>query len=123
HRADEVVDLLSAEEILLDLVFDDAVPGFLDREARQGFGVRRRRDGHCVHDRVYTSLAELGEREPRHPGAARQRAGLGDGGQIAVRLGGVSWFNHRDGPQPLRTRRTRRKKRFGPQCPPCPPWW
>ena len=37
HRTDEVVHLLRAEQVLLDLVFDDTVTGFLDRQPRERF--------------------------------------------------------------------------------------
>ena len=41
HRPDELVDLPRREEILLDLVGDDAVAGLLDGQRRQRLGVRR----------------------------------------------------------------------------------
>jgi len=82
-----VVDLLRAEEILLNLVFDDAVAGFFDGQAREGLGLRRRRRGHRVDNGVDLLLAELGELEPCLPGAARQRARFSDRGQVAVALG------------------------------------
>ena len=40
HRPDEFVNLLRAEEILLNLVFDDAVTGFLDGEPGERFSVQ-----------------------------------------------------------------------------------
>ena len=84
HRPDEVVDLLRAEEVLLDLVGDDAVAGFFDGEPGERFGLRRRGGGHRVDDGVDALLAELGQLEPGLLGAPRQRAGLGDGGEIAI---------------------------------------
>ena len=86
HRPDEVVDLLRSEEVLLNLVGDDAVAGFFDGEPRERFGLRRGGRGHRVDDGVDAFLAELGELEPRLLGAARERARLGDRGQIAIGL-------------------------------------
>ena len=86
HRPDELVDLLRREEVLLDLVFDDAVAGFLDGEPRERFGVRRRGRGHRVDDGVDVLLAEFRELEPRLLGAARERARFGDRREIAIGL-------------------------------------
>ena len=95
HRTDEGVDLLGAEEVLLNLVFDDAVAGFLDGEPRERFSLRRRGGGHRVHDRVDALLTELGQFEPRLFGAAGQRASLGNGGEVAIGLSRARGFGHR----------------------------
>ena len=57
HRADEVVDLLRAEEVLLDLVGDEPVAGFLDGQPGECFGLARcglrpsrRRSRRCAPD-------------------------------------------------------------------------
>ena len=100
HRADEVVDLLRAEEVLLDLVVDDAVAGFFDGEPREGLGLRRRRGGHRIDDRIDLFLAELSELEPGLLGAARERAGFGNGHEIAVGLRSAYGFGHRGGRSP-----------------------
>ena len=86
HRTDEVVDLLRREEILLDLVFDDAVAGFFDGQAGKGFGLGRGRGGHRVDDRVDTFLAEFRELSQRLFGAARQCTRFGNRSQVAIRL-------------------------------------
>ena len=78
HRADEVVDLLGAEEVFLNLVGHHAVAGFLDRKACKGLGLRRGGGSHRVHYRVDFFLAEFGELEPRLLGAPGERAGFGD---------------------------------------------
>ena len=51
HRPDESVDLLGGEEVLLNLVGDDAVAGFFDGQAGERLGLRRRGRGHGVDDR------------------------------------------------------------------------
>ena len=88
HRPDEVVDLLRGEEVLLNLVVDDAVAGLLDGEPGEGLGLRRGGGGHRVDDGVDLFLAELGELEPGLLGAAREGARLGDRGEVAV---GLRW--------------------------------
>ena len=87
HRPDELVDLLRREEVLLDLVFDDAVAGFLDGQPRERLRLRGRGGRHRVDDRVDLLLAELGELEPRLLGAPRERARFGDRREIAVAWG------------------------------------
>ena len=89
HRLDELVDLLGREEILLNLVGDDPVAGFLDGEARERFGLRRGGGGHRVDDRVDLFLVELGELEPGLLRAAGERARFGDGREIAIGLAGM----------------------------------
>ena len=61
HRPDELVDLLGREQVLLDLVGDDAVAGLLDRQARERLRLRRGGCGHRVDDGVDLFLRELGE--------------------------------------------------------------
>ena len=82
----KLVDLLRAEQVLLNLVFDDAVAGFFDGEPRERLGLRRGRGGHRVDDGVDLRLAEFGELEPGLLGAASQRAGFGDRGEVAIGL-------------------------------------
>ena len=94
HRPDELVDLLRAEQVLLNLVFDDAVAGFFDGEPREGFGLRRGRGGHRVDDGVDLLLAEFGELEPGLLGAARERARFGDRCEIAIGLRRACGFSH-----------------------------
>ena len=77
---------LRREQVLLDLVGDDAEAGFFDGQAGERFGLRRDRRGHRVDDGVDLRLGKLGEDELRFLGAARQRARLGDGREIFVRL-------------------------------------
>jgi hypothetical protein len=59
HRSDEVVDLLGAEQVLLDLVLDDPVAGFFDGKPRECFGVRGGRSSHGLDDGVNPFLAEF----------------------------------------------------------------
>ena len=87
HRADELVDLVGGEQILLNLVGDDAVPGFLDGKRRERFGLRAGGGGDGVHDRIDLRLRELSERSGGHLRATGQRARLGDGREVAVGLG------------------------------------
>jgi hypothetical protein len=86
HWPDEVIHLLRAEEILLDLVFDDAVAGFIDGESRERFGLRRGGGSHRIDNCVDALLAELGQLEPRLLRAPGESACLSDGGQIAIGL-------------------------------------
>jgi hypothetical protein len=59
------------------------------RQAREGFGVRRDGRGHGVNQRVDLLLGEFRERGSGGLRASRERPRLGDGGEIAVRLGHV----------------------------------
>ena len=86
HRADEVVDLLRGEEVLLDLVGDDAVAGLLVREPGERLGVRRHRRRHGVDDRVDLLLGEFSEGGRGRFGAARERAGSLHRSEIAIGL-------------------------------------
>ena len=81
----KLVDLLRREQVLLDLVGDDAVTGFLVREARERFGLRRDGGGHRVDDGVDLILGELREDGGSLPGALRAsvRASL-NGGEVAI---------------------------------------
>src|SRR5262245_11125260 len=126
HRPDEVVDLLRAEQILLNLVFDDAVASLFYGEPREHLRGRRGCGRHRVDDRIDAFLAELGKLEPRLFRAARERSSLGDRCEVTIGLW-RSGFSHRgrDSP-PRRTRRTRRAictccTAF-PPCPRRPPW-
>jgi hypothetical protein len=92
HRADEVVDLLGREEVLLDLVGDDAVAGFLDGETGERFGLRRDGGGHRIHDGVDLFLGQLGQRRGGFPGTANERAGFADRREIAIGLD--RWLSH-----------------------------
>ena len=74
------------EQVLLDLVGDDAEAGLFDGEARQRLGVRRDRRGHGVDDGVDLRLGELGEDGLRALRAARQRARLGNRCEVFVGL-------------------------------------
>ena len=94
HRADEVVDLLRAEQVLLNLVFDDAVGGFLDGEARERLRLRRGGGGHRIDDRVDARLIELGELEPRLLRSAGERTCLGNRREIAIGLRGNGGLGH-----------------------------
>ena len=87
HRPDEVVDLLRGEEVLLDLVGDDAVAGFLVRQPGERLGLRRDGRRHGVDDRVDLLLGQLGERRRGLFGAPRERAGFADRGEVAIGLG------------------------------------
>ncbi len=89
------MDLLGRKQILLDLVLDDAVAGFLNREKGERFSLGSGGRGHRVHDRVDALLAELGELLPRLFGAPGKRPRLGDGSQVAIGLGrsGVSHWD------------------------------
>ena len=88
HRPDEVVDLLRGEEVLLDLVGDDAVAGFLVRETGERFGLRRDGRGHRVDERSICSWENSASAGAAAFARLRERPGLGDGGEVAVRLGG-----------------------------------
>ena len=84
HRPDEVVDLLGAEEVLLNLVGDDAEAGLFDGERGERLSLGRRGRRHRVDDRVDARLVELRQFEPRLLGARRERARLGNRRQVAV---------------------------------------
>src|SRR5581483_9032294 len=86
HRPDEAIDLVGGEEVLLDLVLDDAVARLLDGKPREPLRLGRRRRGHRIDNCVDLFLAELGELHPRLLGTAGERARLGDRGEIAVGL-------------------------------------
>ena len=87
HRPDEVVDLLGGEEVLLDLVGDDAVAGFLVRQPRERLGLRRDGGRHGVDDRVDLVLGQLRQRRRGLLGAARERARFADRGEVAIGRG------------------------------------
>ena len=87
HRPDEAVDLVGGEEVLLDLVGDDAVAGFLVRQPGEGLGLRRGGLRHRVDDGVDLFLGELGEEARGFLRAARERARFVNGGQVAIGLG------------------------------------
>ena len=59
HRPDEPVHAIGGKLILLDLVGDDAESGFLDRELRERFALRRHGGSHRVDDGVDALLREL----------------------------------------------------------------
>ena len=84
HRTDEAVHLLRGKKVLLDLVGDDPVAGFLDRQPGEGLGLSRRRVGHRVDDGVDALLAEFRQLEPRLLGPPRHGARFGDGGEIPI---------------------------------------
>ena len=108
HRPNEAIDLLRAEEILLDFVFDNPVSGLFDGEPRECLSLGCRRGGHRVDDRVDAFLAELGELEPCLPGAPREGAGFGNRGEIAIALGLTYGFRHRQTQRTQRVQRTQR---------------
>ena len=83
HRLDELVDLLRGEEVLLNLVGDDAVAGFLDGEPGEGFGLRRGGGGHGVDDGV--DFSWLNSASSSHACLARRAsARFRDGGEVAI---------------------------------------
>ena len=86
HRPDEVVDLLRGEQVLLDLVGDDAVAGFFVGEAGERLGLGRDRGRHRVDDGVDLFLGELGERVGGLLRAARKGPRLVNGRQVAIGL-------------------------------------
>ena len=59
HRPDELVHVLRPEQVLLNLVGDDAVGRLFDRQARERLGVRRGGRRHGVDDGVDLGLGEL----------------------------------------------------------------
>src|SRR5262249_9504749 len=84
HRLDELIDLLRAEEIFLNLVFNDAVAGFVDRERRERPGPRRG-PGRPPRSRAANLWrADRGELEPRALGARRELARFGHRREIAI---------------------------------------
>ena len=84
HRPDELVHLLRAEQVFLDLVFDDAVSRFFNSESCERFGLRSRRGGHRVDDCVDSRLIEFGDLEPRLLGPPSEGAGFRDRREIAI---------------------------------------
>ncbi len=87
HRPDELVDLLRTEQVLLDLVVDDAVSGLVDSQLGERPGVRRHRGSHRVNNGVDPLLAELGQLEPRLLGPLRERPCFGNRREIAISIG------------------------------------
>ena len=87
HRADEAVDLVGGEEVLLDLVGDDAVARFLVRQAGERLGLGRGGLGHGIDDGVDLFLGELGEETRGLLRAAREGARFVNRGQVAIGLG------------------------------------
>ena len=83
-RLDEAVDLFRREQVLLDLVGDDAVAGFFVREAGEGFGLRRDGGGHRVDQRVDLLLGELRQDGGGFPGPAGERPRLLNGCEVAI---------------------------------------
>ena len=100
HRTDERVDLLGREEVLLNLVGDDAVGRFFDRKPRELLGARARRRGHRVDDAVDLFLAEFRERGRRRFGALRELPGFLNGREIAIGRSG-HWRRTYDALAPL----------------------
>jgi hypothetical protein len=88
HRPDELVHALGREQVLLDLVGDDAVSGLFDRQAGELFGARPGRGRHRVDDAIDLILGELGEERRRLLGALREPARFLNGSEVAVSLGG-----------------------------------
>ena len=89
HRPDELVDLLRREQVLLDLVGDDAVAGLFDGQARERFGVRRDGGGHGIDDGVDLGLRKLGEDElaPAFARRASARASAMEARSLSVCAG------------------------------------
>ena len=75
---------VAREEVLLDLVGDHAKAGFFDGQPREGLGVRPHGGGHLIHDGVDLDLREFSQHRLRGFCAARERARLGDGGEITI---------------------------------------
>jgi hypothetical protein len=94
HRADEGVDALRREEVLLNLVGDDAVAGLLDRQAGELLSPGGCGFGHAVDDRVDLRLGKLGELLLRLAGSSGERSRLGHRGQVAVCLSGLGLARH-----------------------------
>ena len=84
HRPDELVDLLRGEQVLLDLVGDDAEAGLLDGQPGEclGLGVAAAAMASTIASIAF--LSEFGELQPGLPWRGGQRARLGNRGQIAV---------------------------------------
>ena len=61
HGRDELVYLTRGEQVLLDLVRDNAVAGLLDGQPGQRLRVRRHGIGHRRYDSIDLFLAELGK--------------------------------------------------------------
>ena len=92
HRPDELVNLLRREQILLDLVGDDAETGFLAGKTGERFGIRRHGRSHGVDDGVDLRLGELRENRRRHLRPTRQGARFVDGREVAI--GGCRGLRH-----------------------------
>ena len=56
HRLDEGVHLVAREEVLLDLVGDNAKAGLFHGQPREGLCLRSHGGGHLVHDGVDLGL-------------------------------------------------------------------
>ena len=76
HRPDELVDLLGREEILLDLVVDDAVAGFFGGKPGERFSLRGDGRRHGVDVGVDLILSAFGEGRGSRFRAARERLAL-----------------------------------------------
>ena len=87
HRPDELVDALGGEQVLLDLVGDDAEAGFLDGEPRQRLGLRPDGRRHRVDDAIDLFLREFGEDGARPFGALGQPPRFLGGSEVAVGQG------------------------------------
>ena len=87
HRADEAVDLVGREEVLLDLVGDDAVARLLVSEPGERLRLGRRGLRHAVDDGVDLLLRELRQNSGRLLRAAREGARFVNGGEVAIALG------------------------------------
>ena len=88
HRPDEGVDALGGEQVLLNLVGHDAEARLVDRQARERLGLRRDRRGHRIDNGVHLGLGELRQDRLGRARAARECAGLGHRGEVAIGLRG-----------------------------------
>ncbi len=103
HRANEAVDPIGGKLILLDLVGDDAVSGFFDRQLRERLALRRDGRRHRVDDGVDALLRQLRDFHLRLLGTARERARFGHRSEIAIGgFGGGNGLRTRHVPRAVR---------------------
>ena len=80
-----LINLLGAEQVLLNLVGDHAITGLFDGEARERLGLSRSGFGHRVDNGIDLGLAEVGQCEPGFLRTSGESARFGYRGEVAVR--------------------------------------
>ena len=84
HRPYEAVNPIGRKLVFLDLVGNHPVSGFLDRQLREGFALRRDRGRHRIDDCVDALLRQLRDFHLGLLRSARKRACFGHRSKIAI---------------------------------------